>query len=52
MFSRYSVENIFALRDLKNACRVTYNSAKQDSFVENMDKKQVKFNVMTRYVYV
>ena len=36
MLSRYAIENIFALRDLKKVCRVTFDSAKQDSFVVNM----------------
>ena len=41
MFSRDAIPNNFALRDLKNVFRVTYDSSKKDAFVAHMDKKKV-----------
>ena len=52
MLSKYEITNIFALRDLKNVCRVTYDSANQDAFVENTDKKKVKFQYNDQGMYI
>ena len=33
LFSKDAIADIFSLRYLKNFCRVTYDSSKQDAFV-------------------
>ena len=45
MLSRYAIGNIFALRDPKNVCRVTYDYFKQYAFVVHMGKKKLGFSV-------
>ena len=52
VFSIYAISNIFVLRDLKNVCRVTYDSTNQDAFVAHMDKKQVKFQCNEQGMYI
>ena len=52
MISRYTIENIFALRDLNNFCRVTYDSTKKYGFVVHMDKKQVRFQCHEKGLYI
>ena len=52
MLSRDEIANIFLSRDMKNVCRVTYDSAKQDAFVAHMDKKQVKFKCNDQGLYI
>ena len=52
ILSRYAIANIFLFRDLKNVCRVTYDSTNQDAFVAHMDKKQVKFQCNEQGMYI
>ena len=52
MLSKYAIANIFALRDVNNVCRVTYDSSNQDAFVAHMEEKQVKFQCNDQGLYI